>query len=86
MRREFDENITIDDVAKRLRIDKRTVYRYVDDGLIENVRIVPRGKRRYFTFSQSSIEHFEKRFPGAVPERPKPKRTYNKRSVRWQKR
>jgi len=37
--------LTVREVARRLRVDQKTVYRYIDWGLVEAIRLPGKGKR-----------------------------------------
>lgn len=53
-----DEILTIEDVAKRLKVSKRTVYRWVDDGDLKVARI---GRKTYRVF-YSDLKKFVRKY------------------------
>ena len=55
---ENDDILTIEEVAKVLKVSKRTVYRWIDDGDLKTARI---GRKTYRVF-ESELKRFIKSF------------------------
>ena len=71
--------------AQKLGVSRKTIYRYIQDNLFENLVIVPRAERSHYLFTDATIELFLARHQGRPPGVKTPKRDYNRRVVKGQR-
>ena len=56
--------LSVDQVAKRLGLNRRTAYRWAESGKLPGATIIDMGDRRAFFFNADKIAEFEKSFVG----------------------
>ena len=61
-RSDDDDLLTVQEVARRYRVDDATVRRWLKGGTLEAVTLPGRGKRQVFRVKKSSLRKFDKEF------------------------
>jgi excisionase family DNA binding protein len=61
-RSDDDDLLTVQEVARRYRVDDATVRRWIKSGVLEAVTLPGRGKRQVFRVKKSSLRKFEREF------------------------
>jgi hypothetical protein len=75
----LEELFTIQDVARWLKVDDKTVRRYEAAGMFENYIVIPRQKRRRVLFTRPCLDLFRAKYAAGLPAPERPKRAYNRR-------
>ncbi len=61
-RSDDDDLLTVQEIARRYRVDDSTVRRWIKSGVLEAVTLPGRGKRQVFRVKKSSLRKFDKQF------------------------
>ncbi len=61
-RSDDDDLLTVQEIARRYRVDDSTVRRWINSGVLEAVTLPGRGKRQVFRVKKSSLRKFDKQF------------------------
>jgi excisionase family DNA binding protein len=57
-----DDLLTVQEVARRYRVDDSTVLRWIKSGALEAITLPVRGKRQVFRVKKSALRKFDKEF------------------------
>lgn len=60
MAEEFEELLTVREVARRLRVDDTTVRRWIKSGALEAVTLPHRAKRQAYRIKKSTLDNLLK--------------------------
>ncbi len=58
-RSDDDDLLTVQEVARRYRVDDATVRRWIKSGALEAITLPGRGKRQVFRVKKSSLRKFD---------------------------
>jgi len=57
-----DDLLTVQEIARRYRVDDSTVRRWINSGALEAITLPGRGKRQVFRVKKSSLRKFDPEF------------------------
>lgn len=76
------EVFTTAEVARRLKVSTKTVYRYIDNNMFVNLVVIPGPERPRYRFTTTTINAFIKKYSGGIEPEQREKRAYHKKKVK----
>lgn len=81
--RKPEQLFTVSDAANYLKLSTRTIWRMIDLQIFKDLVIMPRQKRRYVRFSQSSFDTFIAEYASGMKTEERPKRAYHRTKKKY---